>query len=321
MIAFVAHPDCGRHDTGWGHPEHQGRLPAIVKAVERDTPALLPFILQREGEPVGEDVLRLAHTPEHIRTVREAAQASVASGEILKLDPDTAVSPASWEAAVAAAGCVVTATDLVLSGEAEGAFALSRPPGHHAPADRAMGFFLFNSVAIAARHAQRRGVERVMIVDWDVHHGNGTQDIFYEDPSVYSLSRHLGPHYPGTGAAEERGAGRGAGTTRNVPLPPGTGPAEYHPAFDAAVDAALAEFSPDLVIVSAGFDCLADDPLGGMRLEPADLHALTVRLREATRRSAGGRMIVALEGGYAPPRVGAGVVAVLRALCGLPPQD
>ena len=184
-----------------------------------------------------------------------------------------------------------------------------------------MGFCLFNNVAIAARHARRAGIERVLVVDWDVHHGNGTQDIFYEDPSVYYLSLHLWPHYPGTGAAEERGAGAGAGTTRNVPLAHGTGADEYHRAFDAALETTLAEFEPELVVVSAGFDCLAGDPLGGMRLEPADLHALTARLRDATRATADGRMVVALEGGYAPPRVGQGVVAVLRALCGLPPQD
>ena len=319
--ALVSHPDCGRHDTGWGHPEHQGRLPAIVRAIERDTPTLLPFVLQREGAPVAQDALALVHTPGHILTVRGAAERAGAEGTILKLDPDTAVSPASWDAALAATGCVVTATDLVLDGEADAAFALARPPGHHATPDRAMGFCLFNNVAIAARHAQRRGIGRVLIVDWDVHHGNGTQDVFYEDPSVYYLSTHLSPHWPGTGAAHERGAGAGTGTTRNVPLPHGTGPDAYRRAFEDALDAALDEFSPDLVIVSAGFDCLAGDPLGGMLLEPADLHAVTVRVREATRASAAGRMVVALEGGYAPPRVGAGVVDVLRALCALPPQD
>ncbi|HUF14047.1 MAG TPA: histone deacetylase [Longimicrobiales bacterium] len=320
-MALTSHPDCGRHDTGWGHPEHQGRLPAIIRALEADTPALLPFMLQREAAPATKEMLELAHTRAHVDTVRDAVARARAGDTIMKLDPDTAVSAASWHAAVAAAGCVTTAAELVLDGAADAALALSRPPGHHAPTDRAMGFCLFNNVAVAARHAQKRGVGRVLIVDWDVHHGNGTQDIFYADPSVYYLSLHLWPHYPGTGAAGERGTGAGKGTTRNVPLSLGTGPAEYHAVFDEALAGTLAEFTPELVLVSAGFDCLADDPLGGMRLEPRDLHRLTTRLVEATRASAAGRVVVALEGGYAPARVGAGVVAVLRGLCGLAPQD
>ena len=319
--ALVGHAACGRHDTGWGHPEHQGRLPAILSAIEKDTPALMPVLEQREAIVADPGLLALAHTAAHVEGVRAAVERSRDEGALLHLDPDTVVSPASWDAALAAAGAVVSATDLVLDGIYDSAFALSRPPGHHAPADRAMGFCLFNNVAIAARHAQRRGVDRVLVVDWDVHHGNGTQDIFYEDGSVYYLSTHLSPHWPGTGAITERGAGSGVGATRNVPLPHGIDADAFHRAFDDALAATLAEFSPDLLIVSAGFDCLAGDPLGGMLLEPRDLHRITVRLREATRPTAGGRMVVALEGGYAPPRVGAGVVAVLRALCGLPPQD
>ena len=321
MIALVGHHACGLHDTGWGHPEHQGRLPAILSAIEKDTPALIDHLEQREAIVADAALLHLVHPREHVDLVRATAQQAEEQRAQLHLDADTVVSAASWDAALAAAGAVVTATDFVLDGLYDAAFALSRPPGHHAPADRAMGFCLFNSVAIAARHAQRRGAERVLVVDWDVHHGNGTQDVFYDDGSVYYLSTHLSPHYPGTGAAEERGAGSGLNATRNVPMPHGIRADDYHRAFDDALDATLAEFQPDVVIVSAGFDCLAGDPLGGMRLEPSDLHAITIRLREATRATAGGRMIVALEGGYAPPRVGKGVVAVLRALCGLPPQD
>ena len=319
--ALVGHHACGLHDTGWGHPEHQGRLPAILSAIEKDTPALIDHLEQREAIVADPTLLELVHPRAYIDVVRAAAAQAEASGSSLHLDPDTVVSGASWDAALAAVGCAVTAVDLVLDGSYDGAFALSRPPGHHAPVDRAMGFCLFNNVAVAARHAQRRGADNVLIVDWDVHHGNGTQDIFYDDGSVYYLSTHLWPHYPGTGPAEERGAGAGLNATRNVPMPHGIGPAEFHRMFDEALDATLAEFSPDLVIMSAGFDCLAGDPLGGMLLEPRDLHRITVRLREATRATAGGRMVVALEGGYAPARVGKGVVAVLRALCGLPPQD
>ena len=319
--ALVAHADTARHDTGWGHPEHQGRLPAILSAIERDTPALMPHLEQREGIVADPALVELVHPRAYVQSIRAAVQQAAASGTQVNLDPDTIVSAASWDAALAAVGCAVTAVDFVLDDLYDAAFALCRPPGHHAPVDRAMGFCLFNNVAVAARHAQRRGAERVLVVDWDVHHGNGTQDIFYEDGSVYYLSTHLSPHYPGTGAAQERGSGEGRNATRNVPMPHGITAAEYHRLFDDALDATLAEFAPDLVIVSAGFDCLAGDPLGGMLLEPRDLHVMTLRLREATHGSAGGRIVHALEGGYAPHRVGQGVVAVLRALCGLPPQD
>jgi acetoin utilization deacetylase AcuC-like enzyme len=316
------HPDCGLHDTGWGHPEHQGRLPAIVKAIYQDTPALLEVMLQREAEPVGTTELLRAHSPEHIERVRAAVAEAERTGSQVSLDSDTVVSAASWDAALAAAGCAVTGVRLVLDGEAATAFAGSRPPGHHATRDLAMGFCLFNNVAVAARWAQaERGVERVLIIDWDVHHGNGTQDIFYADPSVYYLSLHLSPHYPGTGEAEERGAGAGVGTTRNIPLAAGTSAAEYRRLFEGALDAVLADFAPELVLISAGFDCMAGDPLGGLLLEPSDLHALTGVVLERTRATAGGRVVAVLEGGYAPARVGAGVVAVIRALGGVPPQD
>ncbi len=230
------------------------------------------------------------------------------------------VSGATWDAALAAAGCGITAVDLVMRGQADTAFAIPRPPGHHALHDRAMGFCFFNNVAIAARALQAvHGIQRVMILDWDVHHGNGTQDLFYCDPFVYYISTHLSPHYPGTGADYERGAGAGAGTTRNVPLPHGTTVAQYRSAFTAAVDAALAEFDPEFLLVSAGYDCLAGDPLGGLPLEPHDMHALTLELLAHARARMNGRMVLLLEGGYAPQRVGAGVVDTLRALTGLPP--
>lgn len=320
--ALVMHPDCGLHDTGWGHPEHQGRLPAIVKAIYEDTPALLDVMLQREAEPVGEGELLRVHTPEHVERVRTAVEEAVRSGKQVSLDSDTVVSAASWDAALAAAGCAVTGVRLVLDGEAATAFGVSRPPGHHATPDRAMGFCLFNNVAVAARWAQaERGIERVLIVDWDVHHGNGTQDIFYEDPSVYFLSLHQSPHYPGTGAAEERGAGAGEGTTLNLPLPAGTGSEEYRRVFEDALNEVLAEFSPELVLISAGFDCLAGDPLGDLKLEPEDLHALTRSIVERTGETTAGRVVAVLEGGYAPRRAGEGVVAVIRALAGLPPRD
>lgn len=318
--ALVMHPDCARHDPGWGHPEHQGRLPAIARAVERDTPALLPVVLQREAEPATLADVRRVHTAAYVERVEAAVERARRLDDRVGLDLDTVVSSASWAAALAAAGCALTGMRLVLDGEAATAFAASRPPGHHAAADRAMGFCLFNNVAIAARWAQaERGVGRVLIVDWDVHHGNGTQSIFWEDPSVYLLSVHLSPHYPGTGAAAERGGGRGAGTTRNVELPYGTDAGAYRRAFDDALEAALAEFGPELVLVSAGFDALRDDPLGGFGLEPADVHGLARRVLDAAWEQAEGRVVAVLEGGYVPERLGAGVVDLLRAFGGLAP--
>jgi len=320
--ALVMHPDCGLHDTGWGHPEHQGRLPAIVQALYRDTPALLPVMLQREAVPVTmEDLLRV-HSPAHLERVRQVVHDAAVAGRTVPVDDDTMVSAASWDAALAAAGCVATALDLVLDGEAGSAFAAARPPGHHATPDRPMGFCLFNNVAVGVRRAQAtRGLGRVLIIDWDVHHGNGTQDVFYDDPSVYFLSLHLSPHYPGTGAAGERGEGAGLGTTRNVEVSAGTDGATYRRLLADALDSTLDEFAPELVVVSAGFDCLDGDPLGGLRLEPEDLHDAMVLIRERTRPTADGRVVGVLEGGYVPKRVGRGVVQVVRALADLPPLD
>jgi len=317
--ALVMHPDCARHDTGWRHAEHQGRLPAVVHAVEADTPALLPHVLQHEAAPARVQDLTVVHTSRHVARIRAAA-AEAARGRLVHLDADTVVSRDSWLAALGAAGCAISGVRLVLQGEAATAFALCRPPGHHAGADQAMGFCLVNNVAVAARWFQaRRPGGRVLVVDWDVHHGNGTQSLFYEDPSVYVLSFHQADHYPGTGHPEETGAGAGALSTRNVTFPRGTRGPDYLRAAEAALDEAFAAFHPDLVLVSAGFDCLAGDPLGGLLLEPSDLHALATSVL-ARARTAGAGIVAALEGGYAPARVGAGVVDVLRAFSGLPPK-
>lgn len=318
-LALVRHPACFAHDTGDGHPESRARLPAIRDAVRAD-PDLGPDVLvEVDAQPALEEDLLRVHAREHVALVRATAERAGARGAIDFLDPDTAVSGLSWMAALGAAGCAITAAELVATGHARAAFALARPPGHHARWGAAAGFCLFDNVAIAARRLQAIGLaERVLVVDWDVHHGDGTQAIFWEDPTVYVLSLHAWPHYPGTGAPDERGAGAGAGATRNVPVPLGTSGAEYRRMFSSALREALAEFTPDLVLVSAGFDCLAGDPIGGLLLEPADLHALTLELLERTKASADGRVVCVLEGGYVPERVGLGVANVLRALGGLP---
>jgi acetoin utilization deacetylase AcuC-like enzyme len=317
--ALVSHPSCALHDTGWGHPEHQGRLPAIVKRLHADSPALLDHIVAMEAGPAEEADLLRVHTRAHLERVRDGVGRAEREERPVPLTHDTIVSGASWDAAVGAAGAGIEGTRAVLDGEAVTAFALTRPPGHHATPDLAMGFCLFNNVAVAARWAQaERGVERVLIVDWDVHHGNGTQDIFYEDPTVFYLSLHLSGHYPGTGHPHQRGGGAGVGTTRNITFPHGVEREYYLQVYEESVRETLDRFAPDLVLVSAGFDLLEGDPLGGLALEPADLHAMT-RLLMDHAASARGRVVALLEGGYVPPRVADGVLQVVRALASLPP--
>lgn len=328
-IAIVSHPACGLHDTGWDHPEHQGRLPAIVKGIYSQTPVLQDRWRQVEAPAASLDDVRRVHTESLIAAVRDGVERAAAAARPVALTSDTMVSAASWDAALGAVGAVIEGVRQV-TGPGDGrpgadggvaperagsAFVLSRPPGHHATSGQPMGFCLFNHVAAAARWAQAEaGVERVLIVDWDVHHGNGTQDIFYDDDTVHYLSFHLSPHYPGTGHADERGAGSGVGATLNVPFAHGVSRAAYLETYAAAVAEAFAAAGPDLVLVSAGFDCLAGDPLGGMLLEPADLHAM---MRVLIDGAGAAPIVAALEGGYVPSRAADGAVQVVRALAGL----
>ncbi len=315
---FFLHPVSPLHDTGWGHPEHQGRLRALASTVGRDLLTLHGHVAQMPAEEASLLDLRRVHTDKQVELVRAACQMAEQSEQIALIDSDTRVSSASWEAAVGSAGTAIAAARAVAVGTIRTAFVATRPPGHHATPDHAMGFCLFNNIAVAARWLQAHGhAERVLILDWDVHHGNGTHDAFYDDPSVFFVSLHQWPHYPGTGSAEQTGAGEGVGYTLNVPLPAGTPATEHRSRFEGAVDEALSRFDPDFVLISCGFDAMAGDPLGDLRLEPSDLYAMTCHVVDVAAGGCGGRVVALLEGGYDPKRLGEGAVAVIRALSGL----
>ncbi len=287
----------------------------MVQALYRALPTLVADIEQFEAALADPALLELAHTADHIARVQAACMQARETDEILSVNADTVVSPASWEAAVGAVGCAIAAVEAVMAGGTRAAFCPVRPPGHHATPNRAMGFCLFNNVAIAARHAIRtEAVDRVLIVDWDVHHGNGTQDIFYDDPAVFYLSMHQSPLFPGTGSSEETGAGPGEGTTLNIPKPPGLPPEEYVEALLAGLDDVLDRFDPQLVLVSAGFDAGVDDPIGGFTLREQDFATLTHELVARTSATAHGRVVSLLEGGYNPEELGRNAVAHLTAL-------
>jgi acetoin utilization deacetylase AcuC-like enzyme len=305
-LAFVSHADCGRHDTGWEHPEHVGRLRAVLRAVGRDL-SLFGALQHVEARHATPEALALAHDPAYVAAVRAVAAAGGG-----RLDADTVVSEGSWDAGAAGAGAALDALDLVMAGTARRAFAAVRPPGHHALRDSGMGFCLFGNVALAALRARaRHGLERVLVVDWDVHHGNGTQALVEHEPDVRFVSMHQWPWYPGTGAAEDRGP---HASVWNVPMPAGLPAQRYAEALERAVDAATRAWVPDLVLLSAGFDSLAGDPLGGFTLELDDVDRLTRAMTARADAWCGGRLVSALEGGYAPERLGEAAVAHLRAL-------
>lgn len=305
-IAFISHSDCGRHDTGWEHPEHVGRLRAITRAL-RNHPGLFHEMEHVEGRHATPEELALVHDSGYVRHVEKLARSGGG-----RLDPDTVASEGSWAAATAGAGSVLDAVDMAMDGRALRGFAAVRPPGHHALRDRAMGFCLFGNVALAARYARtRHGLDRVLIVDWDVHHGNGTQALVASDPGIHFVSMHQWPWYPGTGAASERGE---HGSLWNIPMPAGLPAERYVDALRRGVDEATAGFTPDLVLISAGFDSLRGDPLGGFTLECEDVSLLTRFLVERAESWCGGRVVSALEGGYAPDRLGEAAAVHLEAL-------
>ncbi len=283
------------HDSGEGHRESPTRLSTIRDRMVQTE--WFPSLLQLETSEAGLETVSLVHTPEYIDLVRTECE----SGSTRLSTGDTNISPASYSVALAGVGGVVKAVDRVMLREAKNAFCAVRPPGHHASAERGMGFCLFNNVAIAARYAQQvYGVERVLIADWDVHHGNGTQDTFYQDRSVFFMDTHQHPLYPGTGMVEETGEGPGAGFTMNRPFPPGSGNGEIIGAFRDDFLPAAREFQPDLTIVSAGFDSRVDDPLGSFEVTDEGYRELTRIVLEIAHINGGGRLVSVLEGGYNP---------------------
>jgi acetoin utilization deacetylase AcuC-like enzyme len=297
------------HRAPYEHPEHPGRLSAMRARLEEEgLSAQLRRIAAREAT---REELLAVHTAEHVDRV-----AATASVPFAQLDPDTYTCSDSALAARLAGGALVDLTRAVLAGDLANGLALLRPPGHHAEADRAMGFCLFNNVAVAAEAARRSGIERVLLVDWDLHHGNGTQHSFEEDADVLYFSTHQFPFYPGTGDVGEVGRGEGRGRTVNVPWPAGMGDAEYLAAFDRVLLPIARAFDPELVLVSCGFDAAAGDLLGGMLLSAAGYAAMTERVLSL----AGGRAVLALEGGYNLEAISAAVAACTRVLIGEPPS-
>ncbi len=307
--ALVADPLCETHNPGRGHPEQPRRFRAVMDAL--DAAGLTAKFTRLEPRDAILDDLALVHT----RSYLSLAEHEIEWGADQLSTGDTQVDVHSWTAARRAAGSALAAIDAVCTGHAQHAFCVVRPPGHHAGAEYGMGFCVLNNVAIAARHAQKRhGIGKVLIVDWDVHHGNGTQDIFYSDGSVFFCSTHQSPWYPGTGAKDETGTGKGLGATLNFPLPAGSGRTEILGALETKLVAAMEKFRPELVLVSAGFDSRIDDPLGHFKLTDTDFTDLTRLVRKIADDHAEGRVVSLLEGGYSLTGLAAAASAHAAAL-------
>ncbi len=313
--AIVYHPAYLMHET-YEHPERKERLISIMERIEREGLDLKRI----EPRPATLDMIEAVHSRRYIEQVRAICERGGG-----RLDIDTVLSKDSYDVALLAAGGVCSGVDAVLKNP-EPIFALVRPPGHHATPHKGMGFCVFNNIAVAARHAQTHGIEKVLIVDWDVHHGNGTQAIFYEDDSVLFFSTHQHPHYPGTGRITEVGDMKGRGFTVNVPLPPGIDDAGYVAIYREILMPIAGEFKPDIVLVSAGFDPHLMDPLGGMRLTEKGFGALAGLVKDIADRHSNGRLVASLEGGYRLDTLSSSVVSVLKAFQGdvplvLPQKD
>lgn len=292
-LGFIYHPDYLKHDTGAGHPERPQRLEALVQHLLA-TP-LWGRMSHLRPNPAPLESINLVHPERYTSMIKVRCQ----RGEHVLDESDTHVCKDSYDVAVLAAGGVLQAIDEVASGKLMRAFCAVRPPGHHAETATVMGFCLFNNIAIAARHAQRKhGIDRVAIVDWDVHHGNGTQEIFYEDNTVLYISLHQFPFYPGTGSAAERGTGRGEGFTVNCPMGAGSVEKDYLDAFQAHVLPALHRFQPQILLISAGFDAHTDDPLASIHLTEGSFSRMTELLLGVADKYCGGKVVSMLEGGY-----------------------
>jgi len=307
-VGIYDSPVFRQHDAGAGHPERPERLDAIrLGLLDADLEGRLESISPRDA--TREELMRV-HTAAHVDAVAATA------GRTVRFDADTQAGPRSYASALLAAGAACDAVDKVLGGDLHRAFCVVRPPGHHAEADRAMGFCLFNNVAVAAAHALARGLERVLIIDFDVHHGNGTQHIFDRDRRVLYVSSHAWPFYPGTGALQEAGEGAARGFTVNLPMPMGCGDAEYAHLYREVVVPIGRAFDPELVLVSAGFDAYKDDPLAGMRLTSAGYGELAAACLETAKGAAGGRAVFVVEGGYDTDGLATGAAAVTERLLG-----
>jgi acetoin utilization deacetylase AcuC-like enzyme len=304
--AFITHLECLKHEMGAHHPEQPARLSAIEDQLIAS--GVAPYVARYEAPLATDEQLARVHPIEYIRAIRELAPKQ----GTVHLDPDTAMNPWSLQAALRAAGAAVLAVDLTLSGKATTAFCAVRPPGHHACRARSMGFCIFNNVAVAARHAlQVHGLERVAIIDFDVHHGNGTEDIFEGDPQVLMASTFQHPFYPYSGTEDP------AANMVNVPLAAGAGSREFREAVREAWLPALDEFAPELVLFSAGFDAHAEDDMAMLRFTDADYAWVTSQMKAVAERHAQGRMVSVLEGGYALSALGRSVVQHMRVLAGL----
>jgi len=309
--AYLTHPRFIEHDLPQ-HPEHAGRIQAIWEQLGAQS--LAEQLLRIQPSPASSDQILAAHSPTQLERLMNISH----QGRMVRIDADTYALPVSPEIARLAAGAAVSAVDLIAEKRADNALALVRPPGHHATKDWQMGFCLLNNIAIAARHAQaQHQYEKVLIIDYDVHHGNGTQDIFYADPSVLFISIHQSPLYPGGGTFDETGAGAGCGSTINLPLPSGHGDASYRRAFQEVVRPAAERFAPQLLLVSLGFDAHWVDPLAGMALSLAGYDQLARECLRMAKELCGGRIVFVMEGGYDLQALAHGWCNIVRALTGV----